>query len=108
MTLTATDFERTSDMALELFVNMYPDNIGAIHISAGTWNYLGALCSDGGHRTLVQLLKEQLEAKYIAKGMKETVDISFSCSSYVSGISTSYVENVTADNEVEVQNSDGR
>lgn len=66
MKLTAAELERTLDIALQIVVNTNPDGIGFAHISADMWNYMRVLVDDG-HRTLFQLVKEQLEAKYLHK-----------------------------------------
>lgn len=80
-------------------MNRYHDNIGAVHISAYMCNYPRALGRDG-HMTLIKRVKEQLEAKYIAQGMKWKVDIRFSRSAYISGIKTPNAKDVTAYNYV--------
>lgn len=60
MSLTAAEFERTVDIALDILVNTYTREAGAVHISSDMWNYIRGLGIDG-HRTLVQLVKEQLQ-----------------------------------------------
>lgn len=59
MKMKAAELERTLDIVLQIVVNTYPEDIGAVHILADMWNDLRTLCSDD-HRKLVQPVKEQL------------------------------------------------
>lgn len=62
MILTAAGLERTNDIAYKIIVGIYTHEVGAVHISSDVWNYLRSFCFEG-HRTLLQVLKEQLEYK---------------------------------------------
>ena len=107
MSLTAADLERTSEIATRIAANDYPEDLGAVHISADMWDYLQSIGIDA-HRTLVQLVKEQLGMTQVCDGLKKFVTIQFSRSAYVSAIGTPTAKNVTADNEVEVPDTNNR
>lgn len=62
MMATALEVERTLYIAFDILLDRYPSDRGAGHKLADIWNYL--LSSDiDDHRTLVQVVQEQLNAK---------------------------------------------
>lgn len=69
------------------------------------WNYLRSLCIDD-HRTFVQVVKEQLRAKFVTEEVKSTVNISFRRGAYVADIKTPTAQHVKSENEVEVPESE--
>lgn len=69
MNLTASDLEMTGDVVLEMLVNNYTETLGAVYILSYIWNYLRWFGIDG-HRKFLQVVKEQLQAKYVSQGCK--------------------------------------
>lgn len=106
-TVTAVELEGTLNVAPSIVLKSYPEHNSRVHISPDMWNYLRAIGLDA-HRTLVQLVKEQLTANDVSEGMKSSVQISFSRSVYVSGIETPTAAHVTDGNEVLVAETDRR
>lgn len=102
MILTVAELERTLHIALEVLLDSC-----ALHISSDMLNYLRFLVVDG-HRTLIQVVKEELHAKYLSRGCKGIVNVCFSHSAYVSGIETPTGVHMTENNEVEVTDNDKR
>ena len=107
ITVTAVELEGTLNKAPSRILNQYPEDSSSVQISPEMWNYLRAIGIDA-HRTLVQLVKEQLTSNDVCEGMKAFVQISFSRSVYVSGIDTPTGTHVTKDNEVLVAENDRR
>lgn len=85
MTLTVVQLERTLDIALIIFLHRYPEEIVDLHTSSDMWNYLRSSGVER-HRTLVQVVKEELQAKYLSQDFKCIVNVCSSRSAYVSGI----------------------
>lgn len=92
---------------MEIRVNSYSEQLDAMKISSEMWNYLRSLKIDG-QRTLVQVVKEQLQAKYVSQGCKGTVNIRCIRSAYVSWIEALTGVHDTSDNEVKLPGTNAR
>ena len=107
MTISASHLESTTDIAVDIMTKMYAAYDGSLLMSSHMWKYLRAIGHDA-HRTIVQLVREHLQTKYSMNRMEEFVNVSFSRSAYVSGIRTPRGSSVTADNAVEIAETDER
>lgn len=107
MTLSLVELETNLDIALEILVNSYHNDIVSVHILSKMWNYLRLLLVNG-RRALVEVLKEELHANYFSQGCKGVVNICFSSNLYVSVIERPAGKIFTVKNEVEVTNTGTR
>lgn len=83
--LTTAKLELKSEIEINILVKKYPWDVIEMHIPADMWNDIRALGVDD-YRTLAQVVSEQFEVELLSQAAKSTFKISFSRSTYVSGI----------------------
>lgn len=104
MTPNVVELEIWLYIALEILLNSYPEEISGVHISSDMWRYFHLLGVDE-YRTMVKVLKEDLQYKYVSDGCKGFVHVCFSPRAFVSGIETPNGVHATRNNE-EVPDND--
>ena len=107
MKISAALLEQTTGICEEIVRKPYAAYDGPLPISSHVWKYLRAIGSDA-HRTLVQLVREHLQTKYNLTRMVDFVNVSLSRPAYVSAIRTPRGDTVTAENAVEIVDTDER